>query len=176
MNVDILRRLLRKSTSWRRPPAARNVWPRCLTFKPQLVLLDIMMPGIDGYETCRRIKSSAIGDFVQVILVSGKGSTGERVRGYEAQADDYVVKPFDHEELLSKVRVQFRLLDTQWQLTLARDRVGNLRQRTGRTRVAPHQPVVGHPGYGRFCTGQSGGFARSGDRGTPATDAASMRR
>ena len=76
-----------------------------------------MMPGIDGYEICRRIKQSAVGQFVQVILVSGKGSTAERVRGYEAQADDYLVKPFDHEELLSKVRVQFRLCDAQRQLT-----------------------------------------------------------
>jgi DNA-binding response OmpR family regulator len=85
-----------------------------------LVLLDIMMPGMDGYEVCRRIKSAAIGEFVQVILVSGKGSTAERVKGYEAQADDYVVKPFDHEELLSKVRVQFRLWHAQRQLALGK--------------------------------------------------------
>ena len=81
------------------------------------------MPGMDGYEACRRIKSSAIGEFVQVILVSGKGSTAERVKGYEAQADDYIVKPFDHEELLSKVRVQFRLWDAQRQLTVAKDQL-----------------------------------------------------
>ena len=58
---------------------------------------------------------------MQVILVSGKGSTAERLKGYEAQADDYIVKPFDHGELLSKVRVQFRLLDAQRQLILAEE-------------------------------------------------------
>ena len=67
------------------------------------------MPGMDGYETCRRIKSGPLGDSVQVILVSGKGTTADRVHGYEALADDYVVKPFDHDELLSKVRAHFRL-------------------------------------------------------------------
>jgi putative two-component system response regulator len=122
-NVDILRRLLRKEYD----VAIARGGEECLlvvpTFKPQLVLLDIMMPGLDGYQVCRQIKSSALGEFVQVILVSGKGSTAERVQGYEAQADDYIVKPFDHAELLSKVRVQFRLWDAQRQLTVAKNQL-----------------------------------------------------
>jgi putative two-component system response regulator len=122
-NLDILRRLLRKDFELESAASGEECLAKMPDFKPQLVLLDIMMPGIDGYETCRRIKSSVIGDFVQVILVSGKGSAPERVRGYEAQADDYIVKPFDHEELRSKVRVQFRLWEAQRQLTLARDQL-----------------------------------------------------
>jgi response regulator RpfG family c-di-GMP phosphodiesterase len=122
-NVDILRRLLRKDYEL----AVAGNGEECLaivpTFKPQLVLLDIMMPGMDGYEACRRIKFSAIGDFVQVILVSGKGSAAERIKGYEFQADDYIVKPFDHDELLSKVRVQFRLWNAQRQLTIAKEQL-----------------------------------------------------
>ena len=57
------------------------------------------------------------------ILVSGKGSTAERLQGYQAQADDYVVKPFNHDELLSKVRVHFRLGDTQRQLSAAKEQL-----------------------------------------------------
>ncbi len=79
------------------------------------------MAGIDGYEVCRRLKSSASAPFVQVILVSGKGSAAERVQGYKAQADDYIVKPFNHDELLSKVRVHFRLGDMQRQLSAAKE-------------------------------------------------------
>jgi putative two-component system response regulator len=122
-NVDILRRLLRKDFNLATAASGEECLAMVPAFKPQLVLLDIMMPGMDGYETCRRIKSSAIGEFVQVILVSGKGSTAERIQGYEAQADDYLVKPFDHEELLSKVRVQFRLWDAQRQLTVAKEQL-----------------------------------------------------
>jgi putative two-component system response regulator len=122
-NVDILCRLLRKDYDLATAASGEECLAVLPRFKPQLVLLDIMMPGMDGYEACRRIKSSAVGEFIQVILVSGKGSTAERVKGYEAQADDYLVKPFDHEELLSKVRVQFRLWDAQRQLTVAKDQL-----------------------------------------------------
>lgn len=76
---------------------------------PDIVLLDIMMPGLDGYETCRQIKSSPLGPFTQVILVSGKSQTHERLQGYAAGADDYIVKPFDHEELCAKLRIHLRL-------------------------------------------------------------------
>jgi len=71
-NVDILRRLLRKEYELATAASGEECLALIPSFKPQLVLLDIMMPGIDGCETCRRIKSSAVGDFVQVILISGK--------------------------------------------------------------------------------------------------------
>ena len=122
-NVDILRRILRKDYDLDAAASGEECLAKLPAFKPQLILLDIMMPGIDGYETCRRIKSSDVGPFVQVILVSGKGSAAERLEGYEVQADDYIVKPFNHEELLSKVRVHFRLGDTQRQLSAAKEQL-----------------------------------------------------
>jgi len=76
-----------------------------------VVLLDIMMPRLNGYEICRRIKSDTNGELTQVILVSGKASVESRLKGYEVGADDYIVKPFDNNELLAKVKVQFRLRD-----------------------------------------------------------------
>ena len=76
-----------------------------------VVLLDIMMPGLNGYETCRRIKSDTNSELTQVVLVSGEASVESRLKGYEVGADDYIVKPFDNNELLAKVRVQFRLRD-----------------------------------------------------------------
>ena len=111
MNVAVLRRILRKEYELDAAANGDECLAKVEAFKPQLVLLDIMMPGMDGYETCRRIKASPLGESVQVILVSGKGATADRVHGYEAQADDYVVKPFDHDELLSKVRAHFRLMN-----------------------------------------------------------------
>ncbi|GAB4142601.1 MAG: two-component system response regulator [Thermogutta sp.] len=94
-----------------------------ISVSPDVVLLDIMMPGLDGYETCRRIKQSPIGPFTQVVLVSGKGSASERLAGYEAGADDYVVTPFQHEELLAKLRVLFRLRDMMEKLWQANARI-----------------------------------------------------
>jgi putative two-component system response regulator len=122
-NVDILRRILRKEYELETAGTGEECLAKLPAFKPQLVLLDIMMPGIDGYETCRRVKSSTLGDFVQVILVSGRGSTAERLRGYEFHADDYLVKPFDHDELVSKVRVHLRLSSTQRQLSAAKEQL-----------------------------------------------------
>ncbi len=78
-------------------------------FAADLVMLNVMMPGIDGYETCRRIRSRPFGRAIQVIMVSAKSSRGEQVRAYAAGADDYVVKPFDPYELRSRVRLHFRL-------------------------------------------------------------------
>jgi putative two-component system response regulator len=123
MNVDILRRLLRKSHELDTAADGAEGLAKVASFKPELVLLDIMMPGLDGYEVCHRIKSGAVGELVQVILVSGKGSAAERVRGYEALADDYLVKPFNHDELLSKVRVHLRLCRAQRELTAAHERL-----------------------------------------------------
>ncbi len=80
---------------------------------PDLVLLDVMMPGLDGYETCRRMREAHVLRHTKIILVSAKASLAERIRGYDAGADDYVVKPFDHDELMAKVRVFMRLKRTE---------------------------------------------------------------
>jgi DNA-binding response OmpR family regulator len=77
--------------------------------RPDLILLDIMMPGIDGYETCRRMRECKELAFTKIVLVSARAMLAERLRGYEAGADDYVLKPFDHEELLAKIQVFLRL-------------------------------------------------------------------
>ncbi|MEM6552564.1 MAG: HD domain-containing phosphohydrolase [Planctomycetota bacterium] len=90
---------------------------------PSLVLMDIMMPEMDGYTACRAIKDSPFGETTQIILVSARASTEERLEGYRAGADDYLTKPFEQDELLAKVRVQLRLRDTLFQLARTKTQV-----------------------------------------------------
>jgi two-component system, sensor histidine kinase and response regulator len=85
---------------------ALDVMPK---FRPDLVLLDIDMPGMDGYETCLRIRAEENFKLIKVLLVSGHANLDERLRGYEVGADDYVAKPFDNNELRAKVNVFARL-------------------------------------------------------------------
>ena len=73
-----------------------------------LVLLDVMMPGMDGYEVCRRIKEQAPG-FLPVVLVSALGDQSDKNRGLEAGADDFLTKPVDRRELLLRSRAFLRL-------------------------------------------------------------------
>jgi putative two-component system response regulator len=89
-------------------------------FGPDIVLLDVMMPGLNGYEVCRRIKEMPGGEFTPVLLVSAKSELNDRLQGYAVGADDYVVKPFDHDELLAKLRTHFRLRGTLLELASTR--------------------------------------------------------
>jgi len=82
---------------------------RIASDSPDLVLLDVMMPGMDGYETCRRIKSRDTNDFLPVILVTAKTETEDLVKGFESGADDYVTKPFKPLEILARVRAMLRI-------------------------------------------------------------------
>jgi CheY-like chemotaxis protein len=77
---------------------------RIQTFQPDLILLDIMMPGIDGYETCRRIRAASALRHIKIIMVSAKAMLEDRQQGYAVGADDYITKPFTKHELLAKVR------------------------------------------------------------------------
>lgn len=79
------------------------------SYAPDLVLLDIMMPGIDGYEVCQTIRANPRLSLTKIILVSGKAMIEERLKGYDAGADDYMTKPFVPEELLAKTKVFLRL-------------------------------------------------------------------
>lgn len=74
---------------------------------PDLVVLDIMMPGIDGLEVCRRLRASEWGD-VPILMLTAKDSVPDRVAGLDAGADDYLVKPFAFDELLARIRAMLR--------------------------------------------------------------------
>lgn len=116
LNVQILQKLLQKDYDLEIAADGPTALVKVREFAPDLVLLDIMMPGMSGYEVCEAIKNGPCASFIQVILVSGKASPSERVKGYQCGADDYIVKPFEHEEVRSKIRVHFRLRDAQSQL------------------------------------------------------------
>ncbi len=77
-------------------------------FLPGVILLDIIMPGIDGYQTCRRLREIPELRGTKIIMVSAKATTSERLQGYDVGADDYLVKPFNADELLAKVRAYMR--------------------------------------------------------------------
>jgi|APSaa5957512622_1039677.scaffolds.fasta_scaffold19016_2 DNA-binding response OmpR family regulator len=72
-------------------------------FNPQLILLDVMLPGIDGYDVCRQIRSNSELSDVKIILISAKAMKNERNKGYEAGADFYITKPFAHDDLLATI-------------------------------------------------------------------------
>lgn len=71
-----------------------------------LVILDVMLPGLDGFQFCERLRDA--GQFVPVIMITVRSAPADRVRGLEAGADDYLVKPFELDELMARVRSQLR--------------------------------------------------------------------
>ncbi len=76
--------------------------------EPDVILLDIMMPGVDGYEVCRRLRTDPRTQELPVILLTAKGRAEDKIRGLDVGADDYVVKPFDPEELMARVNSVLR--------------------------------------------------------------------
>ena len=75
------------------------------SYKPDLILLDLMLPGMDGYQVCREIRSKSD---TPVIMLSAKGEVFDKVLGLELGADDYMIKPFDSKELVARVKAVLR--------------------------------------------------------------------
>ena len=75
------------------------------TFRPNLILLDLMLPGMDGYQVCREIRQKSN---VPIIMLSAKGEIFDKVLGLELGADDYMIKPFDSKELVARVKAVLR--------------------------------------------------------------------
>ncbi len=79
-------------------------------YRPNMILLDLMLPGIDGYQVCREIRTKSN---VPIIMLSAKGETFDKVLGLELGADDYIMKPFDSKELVARVKAVLRRFQPQ---------------------------------------------------------------
>jgi diguanylate cyclase (GGDEF)-like protein len=95
---------------------------------PDLLLLDLMMPNMDGYEVARRVRSHANPSVanVPIIMLTAKGETEDKLRGFEAGADDYITKPFGSRELLARVRAKIRRVEVDTALSPLTRLPGNL--------------------------------------------------
>lgn len=79
------------------------------TYSPDIILLDVMMPGLNGYEVCSQIRAQHKHKFSKIIMVSGMSTIDDRLKGYDAGADDYLTKPYVEGELLAKLEVYSKL-------------------------------------------------------------------
>ena len=109
-NLELLNDILSKQGYNVRPASSGQIALRYLsTREPDLILLDVKLPDIDGYEICRRLKSIEKNRDIPVIFISAFGEITEKMQGFEAGGVDYITKPFDPREVLARVRIHLRL-------------------------------------------------------------------
>ncbi len=90
-------------------------------FKPDLILLDVMMPGIDGFETCKRLKENTFTSDIPVIFMTALSDLDDKVRGFNSGAVDYITKPIQHEEVLARINIHLSLQELSRELQKAND-------------------------------------------------------
>ncbi len=108
-NLDLMKDLLEDRYLLRTTDDSSRIFPLLDEFNPDILVLDILMPGLDGYEISKQIRSSKNFKFTKIIAISGQTRIEERLKAYECGADDYIIKPFDQDELLAKINVFLRL-------------------------------------------------------------------
>jgi adenylate cyclase len=128
-NLDILRVRL-ESQGYEVVTAAdgEEALARVAELEPDMILLDVMMPKLDGIEVVKRLKQDASRRFIPVILVTAKADTKDVVLGLEAGGDDYLTKPFEHAALMARVRSLLRIKQLH---DTVRDQAEQLRHKTG---------------------------------------------
>ncbi|GIX49552.1 MAG: diguanylate cyclase response regulator [Candidatus Tectimicrobiota bacterium] len=102
---------------------------------PQLVILDWMMPGMDGIQVCRAVRTRAAEPYVYILLLTARSQKSDIITGLEAGADDYLTKPFDTNELRMRLRAGRRILDLQAELIFAREALREQAMRDSLTRL-----------------------------------------
>ena len=108
INLAVIKELLGSQYDLMTVSTGIDAFKMAQEFRPDLIILDIMLPDIDGYEVCRQIRKSSLLRCTKIIMVSAKAMISERLKGYQFGADDYLTKPYDEEELLAKARAHLR--------------------------------------------------------------------
>lgn len=109
LDIRIVEKLLGREYELKTASTGELALEIATDFQPDIILLDSMLPGMDGGEVCQQIRANSRLRHTKIIMVSGKTMVSERIEAYEAGADDYITKPFDEDELLAKIRVYLRL-------------------------------------------------------------------
>jgi PAS domain S-box-containing protein len=109
-SLQLLMDILNKAGYHARLASNGPIALRSVEYKPpDLILLDVKMPGMDGYEVCRRLKSNVKNSNIPVIFISGLSETTQKVQGFNAGGVDYIAKPFEPEEIVARVTLHIRL-------------------------------------------------------------------
>jgi diguanylate cyclase (GGDEF)-like protein len=112
-----------------------DVFEKALQFKPEVILLDIMMPGLDGFEVCKLLKSNFETKDIPVIMVTAKTETNDIKKALDLGAHDYVKKPFDENEVLARVQSALRLKEYQ-------DKLKDMAMKDGLTGLYNHALLI----------------------------------
>ena len=114
-------------------PDGETALEQSRTYPPDLILLDIMMPGMDGFETCARLKENENTKDIPVIFMTALSDNHSRVKGFSVGAVDYVTKPLQLEEVVARVNIHLKIRALQLQLE---ETISNLRQEVGERKRA----------------------------------------
>jgi len=108
-NITILKELLDDNYDLKAATTGEQALEIAQDFRPDIILVDIMMPGMNGHELCRRLREHCTLKHTKIIMVSARAMVTDRLEGYKAGADDYITKPFEVDEFLAKIRVYLHL-------------------------------------------------------------------
>jgi len=106
---------------------------------PNMILLDVMMPGIDGFETCQHLKENPDTKDIPIIFMTALSETVDKIKGFEAGAVDYITKPFQHEEVLARVNTHLTMQQLQHKLQSQNDALFALNERLQKELSIAHQ-------------------------------------
>jgi diguanylate cyclase (GGDEF)-like protein len=116
-NLTVLRQMLTEHNHRVRPALSGEIALKAIqTDLPDLILLDVLMPGMNGFEVCDELKSKAATRDIPVIFISALNETSDKVKGFQSGGVDYITKPFNSEEVLSRVETHLTLRQMQIQM------------------------------------------------------------
>lgn len=102
-NTTIIKELFGERYVLRTAATGKEALKKALDFQPDIILLDIMLPDMDGYEVCRLLREQSSLSETKIIMVTAKGALEDKVTGYEVGANDYIAKPFEEKNILESV-------------------------------------------------------------------------